>query len=84
LKQRIDRDTAVAIHEVLFEQFVQAHDKPPRRLILDFDATATPLHHYTTTLLHYYTAIRKAASSMVITTTIASCRCMSSVVATCW
>ena len=52
MKQRIDRDTAVAIHEVLFEQFVQAHDKPPRRLILDFDATATPLHHYTTTLLH--------------------------------
>lgn len=44
LEHRTDRDTAVAIHEVLFEQFVKAHDKPPRRLILDFDATDTPLH----------------------------------------
>ena len=44
LEQRTDRETAVAIHEVLFEQFVKAHDKPPRRLILDFDATDTPLH----------------------------------------
>ena len=44
LEQRADRDTAWAIHEVLFEQFVAAHPKPPRRLILDFDATDTPLH----------------------------------------
>lgn len=44
LEQRTDREAAVAIHEVLFEQFVKAHDKPPRRLILDFDATDTPLH----------------------------------------
>ena len=44
LEQRADRDTAWAIHEVLFEQFIAAHPKPPRRLILDFDATDTPLH----------------------------------------
>ena len=44
LEQRADRDTAWAIHEVLFEQFVTAHPKPPRRLILDFDATDAPLH----------------------------------------
>ena len=44
LEQRADRDTAWAIHEVLFEQFVAAHPKPPQRLILDFDATDTPLH----------------------------------------
>ena len=44
LEQRADRDTAWAIHEVLFEQFVAAHPVPPRRLILDFDATDTPLH----------------------------------------
>ena len=44
LEQRADRDTAWAIHEVLFEQFVAAHPRPPRRLILDFDATDTPLH----------------------------------------
>ena len=28
----------------MFDQFVAAHDKPPSRLILDFDATDTPLH----------------------------------------
>ena len=44
LEQRANRETAVAIHQVLFDQFVAAHDKPPKRLILDFDATDTPLH----------------------------------------
>lgn len=44
LEQRSDREAAVAIHQVLFDQFVAAHDKPPKRLILDFDATDTPLH----------------------------------------
>ena len=44
LEQRADRETAWAIHKVLFEQFVAAHPRPPRRLILDFDATDTPLH----------------------------------------
>ena len=44
LERRADRETAVAIHEVLFEQFVAAHTKRSRRLILDFDATDTPLH----------------------------------------
>ena len=43
LEQRSDRETAVAIHEILFQQFVNAHDRPPKRLILDFDATDTPL-----------------------------------------
>jgi len=44
LEHRTDRQSAAAIHEVLFDQFVKAHDKPPRRLILDFDATDTLLH----------------------------------------
>jgi hypothetical protein len=44
LEQRADRESAVALHEILFQQFVDAHDRPPRRLILDFDATDTPLH----------------------------------------
>ena len=44
LEQRADRETAWAIHQVLFKQFVAAHPRPPRRLILDFDATDTPLH----------------------------------------
>jgi hypothetical protein len=44
LEQRSDREAAVAIHKILFQQFVDAHDRPPKRLILDFDATDTPLH----------------------------------------
>jgi hypothetical protein len=44
LEQRSDRHSAWAIHQVLFEQFVAANKQPPRRLILDFDATDTPLH----------------------------------------
>lgn len=44
LEQRADRQTAVAMHQVLFDQLVQAHKTPPKRLILDFDATDTPLH----------------------------------------
>ena len=44
LEQRADSASALAIHQVLFAQFVAAHDRPPRRLILDFDATDTPLH----------------------------------------
>ena len=44
LEQRANRDTAVAMHEVLFQQFIQAHEQAPKRLILDFDATDTPLH----------------------------------------
>ena len=44
LEQRSDREAAVAIHQVLFDQFVAAHNRAPKRLILDFDATDTPLH----------------------------------------
>lgn len=44
LEQRADRRSAWAIHQVLFDQFVAGHKRPPRRLILDFDATDTPLH----------------------------------------
>lgn len=43
-EQRSGRETAVQMHEVLFEQFIQSYNKPPKRLILDFDATNTPLH----------------------------------------
>jgi len=44
LEQRSDNQAAVAIHQVLFDQFVAAQKRPPKRLILDFDATDTPLH----------------------------------------
>ena len=35
---------AMALHGVLFEQFVKAHPVPPERVVLDFDATDVPLH----------------------------------------
>lgn len=43
-ESRANRESAIAIHKVLFDQFIKAYDKPPKRLILDFDATDTPLH----------------------------------------
>ena len=35
---------AMQLHGVLFEQFVAAHPKPPKRIVLDFDATDIALH----------------------------------------
>lgn len=43
-ESRAGREAALAIHRVLFDQFIAAHERSPRRLILDFDATDTPLH----------------------------------------
>ncbi len=44
LENRADRATAVAIHQVLIEQFIASHDEPPEELILDFDATDDRVH----------------------------------------
>ena len=35
---------AMALHGVLFEQFVKAHPVAPKRVVLDFDATDVELH----------------------------------------
>ena len=35
---------ALALHGVLFEQFVKAHPVAPKRVVLDFDATDVELH----------------------------------------
>ena len=35
---------AAALHEVLMQQFVTSHAKPPKELVLDVDATHVPLH----------------------------------------
>lgn len=43
-EQRADRDTALRLHDVLFEQFIASHSRAPKRLILDFDATDDPVH----------------------------------------
>lgn len=44
LEQRATAKTAWAMHELLFEAFVSRFDRPPKRLILDFDATNNPIH----------------------------------------
>ena len=44
LEQRTDRRTAIAMHEILVDQFIAAYEKPPKRLILDVDATDNPVH----------------------------------------
>ncbi len=41
---RADRDPAWAIHRVLVEQLIASYQQPPRRVILDFDATDDAVH----------------------------------------
>lgn len=43
-EQRTSRETALRMHEVLFQQFVQSFKRSPRKLILDFDATDDRVH----------------------------------------
>ena len=44
LEQRSGAKEAMLMHELLLEQFIASYDKPPRRLILDIDATDNPVH----------------------------------------
>lgn len=44
LEQRVDRKAAVAMHQVLLEQFIASFAAPPAELILDFDATDDRVH----------------------------------------
>lgn len=44
LENRTDRAAAVAIHQVLIEQFIASFAEPPTELILDFDATDDRVH----------------------------------------
>jgi hypothetical protein len=39
-----DRQWAVAMHEEIVERFIRSYKKPPKRLILDFDATDDLVH----------------------------------------
>jgi hypothetical protein len=43
-ENRADRDAAWAIHQVLVERFIASYKHPPRRLVLDFDATDDVVH----------------------------------------
>ena len=44
LENRVGRDVAVKIHEVMIEKFIASFDTPPEELILDFDATDDAVH----------------------------------------
>ena len=43
-EKRAGREQAVRLHEVLLEQFIASYPRPPRRLVLDFDATDDRVH----------------------------------------
>jgi hypothetical protein len=43
-ENRADRETAWAIQRELVEQFIASYKQPPRRVILDFDATDDAVH----------------------------------------
>jgi hypothetical protein len=44
LENRADRETALAIHRVMIEQFISSYESAPSELILDFDATDDRVH----------------------------------------
>ncbi len=44
MENRANRETAVAMNQVLVEQFIASHSEPPVELIFDFDATNDPVH----------------------------------------
>ncbi|WP_207064098.1 IS1380 family transposase [Motiliproteus sp. SC1-56] len=41
---KTDRRAIIEAHRTLWEQFIASHHRPPKRLVLDFDATDIPLH----------------------------------------
>lgn len=43
-EQRFDRTQAVKIHQAMVEMFIASFNSPPDELVLDFDATDTPVH----------------------------------------
>ena len=43
-ENRADRTTAWRLHDVLVDQFIASFRRPPKRLILDFDATDDAVH----------------------------------------
>ncbi len=44
LENRIDRKAMAKMAEVFVEQFIVSHDRPPKQIVLDFDATDDPVH----------------------------------------
>lgn len=44
MEQRANRETAIQMHGVLIEQFINSFKEAPKELVLDFDATDNPIH----------------------------------------
>ena len=44
LENRVARKSLFRIAEAFVEQFIASHKRPPRQIILDFDATDDPVH----------------------------------------
>jgi hypothetical protein len=44
MEREADRDTALFMHRVLLDTFIHSHKEAPQELILDLDATDTPIH----------------------------------------
>jgi len=44
LENRVDRGALWRMSEALLDRFLSSYSKPPRRLVLDFDATDDPVH----------------------------------------
>ena len=66
LENRAERNTLVAVHEVMAQQFIASYKKPPRKLVLDFDATDDRVHGLQQGRFFF----------MVTTIIIVSCLCM--------
>ena len=81
---KISHDAA-AIERLFVDVFLDAEKRPPKRIILDLDATDDPLHgnHGSPSRLRDGSP-RRAGSSTATTTAIAICRSTSSAAVTCW
>ncbi len=44
LENRINRKALVEMSKLFVEHFLASHDKPPKEIVLDFDATDDPIH----------------------------------------
>lgn len=44
MENRADKGSAIALHNVLVDQFIASYPKPPKKVVLDFDATHDLVH----------------------------------------
>ena len=73
-----------AIERLFVTLFLDAHPRPPARIVLDLDATDDPIHgHQEGRFFHGYGACPPAAQGPTGGIATATCRCTSSAAATC-